>query len=195
MYVLPGVAVVLSLYRQSFEAVPDTARAAAIGELAAGISFACCVELADMPGRIRLALARAAADPALLGEADRRPQAEGYARRVIYADPAGRFTILAIVWAAGQFSPAHAHHTWCAYAVYDGELEETLFRWNPASEVAEPLRTQGRSSGYSCFAEAGLDQIHSLGNSSAHPAISIHVYGVERERITTHVNRLVDSAR
>ena len=185
----------LSPYRQSFETVHDTSRAAAIGELAAGISFACCGEPADMPGRIRTALARAAADPALLDDADRQPHAEGYARRVIYADPTGRFTILAIVWAAGQFSPAHAHHTWCAYAVCDGELEETLFRWNPASKVAEPLRTQARSSGYTCFAEAGLDQIHTLGNASARPAISIHVYGVERERITTHVNRLVDAAR
>ena len=44
-------------------------------------------------------------------------------------------------------------------------------------------------------AAAGLDQIHKLGNPGTRPAISIHVYGVERDRIATHVNRAVEVTR
>ena len=164
-------------------------RAAAIDELAACVSRA-CAEPSDVMGQqIKAALARAAAEPALLAAAHRKPSADCYARHVLYADPAGRFTILSIVWGAGQFSPPHAHHTWCGYAVHDGDLRETLFSWNPATSRAEPLRTQARQTGYSCYASAGLDQIHRLGNPGARPAISIHVYGVERDRIATPVNR------
>ena len=69
-----------------------------------------------------------------------------------------------------------------------------FFRYNADAAKAEVLQTQLREPGYSCFAAAGLDQIHRVGNSGSRPAISIHVYGVERERIATHVNRLVDVA-
>jgi predicted metal-dependent enzyme (double-stranded beta helix superfamily) len=168
-------------------------RAGAVGLLAAEISAAC-----DEPGamrqRIRAALARTVAIPQLLHPDQRMPQSGCYARHVLHSDPAGRFTIVAIVWGAGQFSPAHAHHTWCAYAVYEKTLEETVFAWNAATDQAEPVRTEIRPAGYCCFSVAGLDQIHRLGNSGPDCAISIHVYGVEGERVATHVNRQVDVA-
>jgi len=164
-----------------------------VGMLAAEIGAACDAHEAVAP-RLRRALERAASDPALLSAEQREACTNGYARHVIYSDPLGRFTILAIVWNAGQFSPPHAHHTWCGYAVYENPLHETLFRFDPASGKAEPGRTEVRVPGYSCYAGAGLDQIHRLGNSGPRPAISIHAYGVERERIATHVNRVVDVA-
>jgi len=147
-----------------------------------------------MPARIRAALERAAADPGLLDASQCVPNAGCYARHVLYGDPLGRFTILAIVWAAGQFSRPHAHDTWCAYAVYEGPLHETIFAADAAGSRIEPVCAEVRQNGYSCFARAGLDQIHSLGNSGSKPAISIHVYGVARERIATHVNRFVEVA-
>jgi predicted metal-dependent enzyme (double-stranded beta helix superfamily) len=148
----------------------------------------------SMPVCIRAALERAVADPDLLDAGQREARDRCYARHVIHSDPLGRFTILAIVWGPGQFSPSHAHDTWCAYAVYDAPLHETLYAADPAGSAVRPVCTEVRKPGYSCFAEAGLDQIHRLGNSGPRPAISIHVYGVERERIATHVNRLVDVA-
>ena len=164
-----------------------------IAVLAAEIGAACDAPHA-MSARIRAALQCAARDPDLLNAGQREPGSRCYARHVIHSDPLGRFTILAIVWDAGQFSPAHAHDTWCAYAVYDGPLEETVYAAGAAGSAAKPVCTEVRNPGYSCFAEAGLDQIHRLGNSGPRPAISIHVYGVERERIATHVNRRVDVA-
>jgi predicted metal-dependent enzyme (double-stranded beta helix superfamily) len=145
-----------------------------------------------MGWRIKAALARAAREPELLEPEQRLIRSDCYARHVLYSDAGGLFTILAIVWAPGQFSPAHAHDTWCGYAVYENPLDETLFRFDPVQSKAEPLRTAVRVPGYSCHAGAGLDQIHRLGNSGGRPAISIHAYGVERERIATHVNRVVD---
>jgi predicted metal-dependent enzyme (double-stranded beta helix superfamily) len=157
--------------------------------------IAACIDQPElMAGRIKSALARAVAEPDLLSPEQRETKSGCYARHVLHSDAEGRFTILAIVWDAGQFSPTHAHHTWCGYAVLENPLEETVFRYNAEASKAEVLRTEARNPGYSCFAAAGLDQIHRLGNSGSRPAISIHVYGVERERIATHVNRVVDVA-
>ena len=173
---------------------PPPARAiGGIGALAAEISAACFDPAAIQAERIKAALRRAVATPGLLGAEQRAPKADCYARHVIYADPSGRFTILAIVWATGQFSAPHAHHTWCAYAVYENALDETIFTWDEATSMAHPLRTHECKPGYACFAGPGLDQIHRLGNSGATPAISIHVYGVERDSIGTHVNRMVET--
>jgi len=163
-----------------------------VAELAADIGAACEGSRALMERRIVAALARAAADPELLTPAQRIPSPDCYARHVVCGDPAGRFTILSLVWMPGQFSPPHAHHTWCGYAVLENALDETVYRFDHAAAKAEVLRSEIRKPGYSCFAGAGLDQIHSLGNSGLRPAISIHVYGVERERVATHVNRKVD---
>jgi len=164
-----------------------------VGALVAEIGAACFDPSAIEAKRIQVALQRAVATPGLLGIEHRASRTDCYARHVIYADPSGRFTILAIVWGAGQFSAPHAHHTWCAYGVYENALEETIFTWNAATSTAHPLRTEARHPGYSCYAGAGLDQIHRLGNPGAKPAISIHVYGVERDRIGTHVNWMVEA--
>jgi predicted metal-dependent enzyme (double-stranded beta helix superfamily) len=166
----------------------------AIALLASEIYAACREPAEAMGARIKSALADAARDPNLLKPEQRTPQSGCYARHVLFGDAGGLFTILAIVWAPGQFSPAHAHHTWCGYAVVENQLDEMLFRFDPAQAKAEPVRTEVRVPGYSCYAGAGLDQIHRLGNSGPRPAISIHAYGVERERIATHVNRVMDVA-
>jgi predicted metal-dependent enzyme (double-stranded beta helix superfamily) len=165
-----------------------------IGALAAEISAACFDPAAIQAERIKAALRRAVATPGQLGAEQRLAKTDSYARHVIYADPDKRFTILAIVWGAGQFSAPHAHHTWCAYGVYENALEETIFSWDAAASTAHPQRTQEREPGYCCFAGPGLDQIHRLGNAGATPAISFHVYGVERDNIATHVNRMVETA-
>jgi predicted metal-dependent enzyme (double-stranded beta helix superfamily) len=100
--------------------------------------------------------------------------------------------VLAIVWNPGQFSPPHAHDTWCAYAVVENVLTETLFDFDSTRKIAVPGGTAIRAPGYACFARAGLEQIHRLGNAGEAPAISLHAYGVEGSRVGTHVNRLIE---
>jgi len=160
--------------------------------LASAIGDACAGPADEKAQRIMAALARAHADADLLTPAQRMPSSTCYARHVLHSDPAGRFTILSLVWLPGQFSPPHAHHTWCAYAVCDNVLTETEFSYDAATLKAAPIETVERPRGYCCYGEAGLDQIHRLGNAGVRPAISLHVYGVAAGRIGTHVNRLVD---
>jgi predicted metal-dependent enzyme (double-stranded beta helix superfamily) len=166
----------------------------ALAALVCSIDAACAGEERRMPARIVAALERAAAQADLLTPDHQVPQSGCYARHLLHSDPGGRFTVVAIVWAPDQFSPIHGHHTWCAYAVHDSTLEETVYAWDAASGTARPVRTTLRPPGYGCFAAAGLDQIHRLGNSGTRPAISIHVYGVEGEHVATHVNRVVRTA-
>ena len=131
------------------EPAPRARSIGGIGAPAAEISGACFEPPAEKTERIKAALKLVVAEPLLLGPEQREPKADCYARHVIYADPAGRFTILAIVWGPGQFSQPHAHHTWCAYGVYENALEETIFTWDAAASTAHPLRTEPRHPGYS----------------------------------------------
>jgi predicted metal-dependent enzyme (double-stranded beta helix superfamily) len=168
-----------------------TAAAIPLAALIAEIDAACTG--AEPDGRRMVAALRTAVARRDLLTPDQRLADGGcYARHLLYCDPDDRFTIVAIVWGPGQFSPSHGHHTWCAYAVHENPLMETLYTWEPTRGTARATRTDVRPPGYGCFARAGLDQIHRLGNSGAEPAISIHVYGVDGARVRTHVNRIVD---
>ncbi|MBV7484128.1 cysteine dioxygenase family protein [Bordetella sp. BOR01] len=130
----------------------------------------------------------------LLDPEQRHGCAEHYTRHVLYADPMGLFTVVALVWRAGQLSPIHGHYTWCSYKVLSGEIEEEHFAWDGHAGCA---RYQGKVSklpGETAASHAGLDQIHRLRNAGAGTAISVHVYGVEGSRVATHVNRVVTAA-
>jgi predicted metal-dependent enzyme (double-stranded beta helix superfamily) len=163
--------------------------------LMAEIGDACDGPAHAMGQRIAHALCVAAAMPDLLTPELRTPRAGCYARHTIASDPAGRFTLLSIVWAPGQFSPPHAHDAWCAYAVAENTLTETLYEFEPHSGTAVAAGAPvEREPGYACFAPAGLEQIHRLGNATGAGAISLHAYGVEGARVATHVNRLMDVA-
>ncbi|MGH6768921.1 MAG: hypothetical protein ACRECO_07860 [Xanthobacteraceae bacterium] len=165
-----------------------------LARLVAEIGAACDGSADKMAGRIIAALQTAAASGDLVAPICRVPRNDCYARYPLYSDPAGRFTVLSLVWGPGQFSPPHAHETWCAYAVVENALSETLYDFDVQSGKAVREGTAAREPGHACFAAAGLDQIHRLGNAGGAPAISLHVYGVEGRRVGTHVNRLMDVA-
>ncbi len=175
-------------------AVSTSALSYPVALLMAEIGDACDGPAHAMGDRIAHALRVAAAMPDLLTPELRAPHAGCYARHTIAADPAGRFTLLSIVWGPGQFSPPHAHDAWCAYAVAENTLTETLYEFDAQSGKAVAAGTTEREPGYACFAPAGLEQIHRLGNATGVGAISLHAYGVEGSRVGTHVNRLMDVA-
>jgi len=164
----------------------------ALMPLVAELCAACECPPPVMGDRVVAALHQAPPISLLMTPEQCEASAHCYTRRVIYSDPAGRFTILALVWGPGQFSPVHAHQTWCAYAVCDDALTETEYVLEAGRAV--PVSTAMRHRGYCCCGQAGLDEIHRLGNAGARPAISLHVYGVDSARIATHVNRIVDVA-
>lgn len=136
---------------------------------------------------VTAALARALAQPDWLSSERRRANHDSYARHLIHADAADRYSILAIVWGPGQQSPVHAHHTWCAVGVYSGKLTEILFR-EASGKPVETHRVE-RASGSTSF-DRPLTAIHRIANTGTGVAISLHVYGVGKDHISTRVNRL-----
>lgn len=162
--------------------------------------FDACVKFPDpshstfFARSMRIALAEAAADPALLTPAQREGSVEDYRRHLLAADPHGRYAIAALVWQPRQASPVHAHHTWCGYAVLEGTLSETLFEWNGAQHCASATRIQERKRGAVSFVRGGRGGIHRLRNGGDTPAVSLHIYGIPGAQIATHVNDVVRAA-
>lgn len=162
-------------------------------ELVGQLERACEGEAELVPYRVRQAL-DAGALKQLLPTITAMPQSEQtYTRHILHADPSGRFTVVALMWGAQQFSPVHAHHTWCAYRVLDGQLAESHFEWDRKAGQAYLFNKVSRRAGDSVCGHAGLELIHRLGNETAMPAVSIHAYGIEAQRISTGVNRVLPS--
>jgi predicted metal-dependent enzyme (double-stranded beta helix superfamily) len=188
----------------SFQAVPN-ARALAptdfseslldrcAGGLSALIQQACLGEADLVPYRVRQALNQAidaGATEKLLTEVLALPySSQTYTRHVLHADPSGMFTVVALRWDANQASPVHAHYTWCAYRVLQGVLTESHFEWDRSVEQAYLFNRVERSARQSVCGHGGMDFIHRLENERAQTAVSIHVYGIDSARISSHVNR------
>jgi predicted metal-dependent enzyme (double-stranded beta helix superfamily) len=112
----------------------------------------------------------------------------GYMRHVLYVDPDGAFVMTAITWLPAQVSPLHGHQVWCAYGVAEGELTEECF-----SQVNGKLASS-RTNVYRAgdVAERDFDcrTIHRVANRSGGTIVSLHLYGVSAERLTTGINRV-----
>jgi predicted metal-dependent enzyme (double-stranded beta helix superfamily) len=142
-----------------------------------------------MAQEIKAALREATATPDWLSEEGRRASHDNYARHLLHGDPAGRYSILAIIWDHGQKSPIHSHYCWCAVAVYQGVLTESYYRESADGSPPLLVGTAQRPAGTLSF-DLPASGIHRITNESGAPAISLHVYGVARDDITTGVNRI-----
>jgi predicted metal-dependent enzyme (double-stranded beta helix superfamily) len=116
---------------------------------------------------------------------------KAYMRHVLYVDPQGDFVMTAITWLPGQVSPIHGHQVWCAYGVAEGELTEEHFHesFGQLTTVKTSLYRPGD------VAERDLERkiIHRVSNRSPVTLVSLHLYGVSAERLTTGINRLYPS--
>ncbi|CCN20063.1 hypothetical protein BN114_4051 [Bordetella bronchiseptica MO211] len=150
---------------------------------------------AQTPAAVAGVLAAYREPDELLTPAQQAGNAEHYARHLLYAHPLGRFSIVALAWQPGQCTPVHGHFTWCAYAVLRGAMQEeqNTIGTRPAS-ARWPRAWVARAPGDCVASLAGLDAIHRLRNVGAGTAISLHVYGVEGDRVATHVNRIARAA-
>jgi len=119
----------------------------------------------------------------------RRANHDNYARHILWCDLAGRFSILSIVWDAGQQSPVHGHRTWCAVGVYQGTLVESYFREDERAHAVNEIGRETRGAGSVTFDEG--DGVHRIANHGTTPAISIHIYGVGADRVSGGINRVL----
>lgn len=161
--------------------------------LADHVAAAVALPPEPMALEIQAALREATAENTWLPPERRRASHENYARHLLYGDPDGRFSILALIWDHGQMSPIHGHHTWCAVGVYSGELTETHYREGAAGAAPVPERTVSRGAGTLSF-DPARSGIHRLANDSGTVAVSLHVYGVAQEHISARVNRIYQTA-
>jgi predicted metal-dependent enzyme (double-stranded beta helix superfamily) len=111
-----------------------------------------------------------------------------YMRHLIYVDPDDAFVITAITWLPGQASPVHGHYVWCAFGIAEGELTEERFRAPGA--VLEPLGSKVLRAGDLAELDLGGPIYHRVSNRTGRPLVSLHVYGVSADRLTTGINRL-----
>jgi len=120
----------------------------------------------------------------LLDAAFLTPCPDRYARRLLHRDPAGRYTVLAMVWDRGQGTALHDHGgMWCVECVYRGRIRVTS--WSVCGGDAESgvVQFARETEILAGPAEAGAlippFEYHVLANADDQPAVTIHVYGGE----------------
>jgi predicted metal-dependent enzyme (double-stranded beta helix superfamily) len=111
-----------------------------------------------------------------------QPVPERYARRLLHRDPAGRYSVLVMVWGNGQGTPLHDHdHMWCVECVYRGRIEVVPF--DMIDETNGRYRFAPKKAIFAGPGEAGAlippYEYHTLQNASEGPSVTIHVYGGE----------------
>jgi predicted metal-dependent enzyme (double-stranded beta helix superfamily) len=151
------------------------------------------------PGRDWAATAAGVADvlqthlpsPDLLTAAERRGTAERAAGHRLHVEPDGSFSVLAIVWRHGQWTRIHDHVAWCVFAGLQGEVTEDLYRLDTPSATLVPAGRRTCAVG-TVRCELPPGDIHRLGTSAADPAITLHVYGTDVDRLGSSARRTYD---
>jgi predicted metal-dependent enzyme (double-stranded beta helix superfamily) len=123
----------------------------------------------------------------------REPGRARYRRHLVHVEPAGRFSILALVWRPGQASPVHSHTGWCVVGVLEGALDELLYRRPDPAAASPVVELSRRRFGPAdvTFLPVGPESIHRIRNGAADTAISLHVYGRDLRRDANAINRVV----
>lgn len=112
------------------------------------------------------------------------PAKDKYARRLVHRDPAGRYTLLAMVWDTGQGTALHDHAgMWCCECVYRGEIKVDSYDLHndEEDEVLQFTKEQTITAG---VGKAGAlippFDYHTIENADPdRPAVTLHVYGGE----------------
>jgi predicted metal-dependent enzyme (double-stranded beta helix superfamily) len=111
------------------------------------------------------------------------PCAEKYARRLLHRDGDGLYSVVVMVWGAGQCTPLHDHSgTWCVECVASGKIRVTRYDLvgSAAGQLLE-FREAGRVEAGRGEAGALIPpfEYHKIENPYDEQAVTIHVYGGE----------------
>lgn len=153
-------------------------------------------ELEEVPDLVAKAIEPLLSDDELLAEVHRGCAPDGYCRHLLYADPKGRFTLLALVWRPGQGSPVHGHTAWCSVGIWRGETTITTYRVEepvPGSYTTEEDRSFVCGPGEICALQPGLQDVHRLANMGDEVGITLHVYGKDLVADPCSINQVVSA--
>jgi predicted metal-dependent enzyme (double-stranded beta helix superfamily) len=129
--------------------------------------------------------------PSILAAEQRMGDPETYRSHLLYGEPDGGFSIVALVWRPGQETPIHDHVTWCVFGVIQGMEYEELFTLDETRGcLVGAGSTVNRTGEVNGFAPPG--DIHRVRNAGDRTAISIHIYGTDVSRIGSSVRRCYD---
>ena len=129
--------------------------------------------------------------PAILTAKQRTGDPKKYCTHLLYAEPDGCFSILALVWLPGQTTPIHDHVAWCAFGVIHGAEYEELFKLDEKRKRLIKVNTNKNLVGeVSGLAPPG--DIHRVHNTGDQTAISIHIYGADLSGGKSSINRRYD---
>jgi predicted metal-dependent enzyme (double-stranded beta helix superfamily) len=127
----------------------------------------------------RALLAGLIAQDGWLPEALLEPDPDSYRIHRLHVDPAGRFSVSAMVWGPGQGTPIHDHTVWGMVGVLRGR--ERCEEFGHLLEPGGPLvagDAHELASGDIDFVSPNIGDIHRVSNALPDgTSVSIHVYG------------------
>ncbi len=139
-------------------------------------------ELHDVPEHVAQALVPLLQEPDLLLESQRVPRPHWYTKHQLYADPAGRFTLLALIWLPGQGTVIHGHTAWCSVGVYEGEPNVVCYDCREGEDgmhCADETSDRRFGPGDLCAVRPGLGDVHRIYNDTDETMITLHAYGCD----------------
>lgn len=109
-----------------------------------------------------------------------------YSRRLVHADPDGRFMVVAMTWGVGHYTALHDHAgVWCVELVADGEMEIVDYQLL-SEEPAGRCRFRRVSSAFTSAGSSGglipPFEHHVFGNRGLRPSHTLHIYGGRMDR-------------
>jgi predicted metal-dependent enzyme (double-stranded beta helix superfamily) len=138
--------------------------------------------------RVKEQLRRHLPGPGILTGAQREGDPAGYRSHVLYVEPDGSFSIVAMVWLPGQVTPIHDHVTWCVFGVLDGvEYEELFALAGNGRHLVRAGAAENQTGQVSGFAPPG--DIHRVRNAGTGVTISLHIYGADISRLGCSIRR------
>jgi predicted metal-dependent enzyme (double-stranded beta helix superfamily) len=162
----------------------------ALGELIEALDTCHATPGLGLAYAVTTALATALRTPDWLPHDMLEAASSTYARRLVYGDPAGRYSMLAIAWGPGQYSPVHLHHTWCAVGVYQGAIQEWQYAAPAPGQNPRIVSKKARRVG-DCTFDPRMTSTHRIANVTRSTAVSVHIYGVAYDRIANGVNLVI----
>ena len=141
--------------------------------------------------RAGMLLRPALADEWLLEPRHCEPAEDRYRQHLVHVHPAGRYSVVALVWKPGQATPIHDHRCWCVVGVWRGLERETTYdlRGDIGSHHLTPRGSVVASPGDVSVLVPPDEDIHRVENAGGSLAISVHVYGDDISVLGSSINR------
>ncbi|WP_394825587.1 hypothetical protein [Pendulispora albinea] len=165
-----------------------------IGALRGVVDSVPSLGAAEKARRVAQVLEPFLAQPDLLSAKQLEADSQQYRQHVLYVDPNGAFSVVALVWLPGQQTPIHDHVSWCVVGTFRGQEEEIryeLVKNGDGESYLVPVGGALSRTGTTAYLTPPGD-IHAVRNSTDGKVVSIHVYGADVTALGSSIRRRYD---